>query len=132
MPNSHRAIPLAFSFLSAGHAVEIQDDGYALLDVNELISGGREGFLAFIVTGDSMRGDILPGYIVFIDPNREPRNGDTVAVSINGETCIKVFERTATQLYLVPKNADYQAREVRPSDTLHILGVVTSHLSVYR
>lgn len=131
MPTSHKAIPLAYSLLAAGPAVELHDDGYVLLDTNQLLTGGREGCLAFIVTGDSMRDDIQPGYIIVIDPNKEPKNGDAVAVSINNETCVKIFERTEQRLYLVPKNGDYPTREVKASDSLHILGVVTGHISIY-
>lgn len=132
MPYSHgKLIPLAYSLLSAGPAVEMTDDGYALLDVNALITGGREGWLSFIVTGDSMRADILPGYIVFCDSYAEPQNGDTVAVNINGENCIKIFERTERRLRLVPKNGDFPSREVTPDDSLHILGVVRRHLAMY-
>lgn len=131
MSASHQAIPLAFSLLSAGPAVEIDGDGYALLDTNFLLTGGRDGCLAFIVTGDSMQPDIHPGFIVVIDPHKEPRNGDAVAVSINNETCVKIFEREQQRLYLVPRNSEYPIKEIRPTDSVHILGVVTGHLSVY-
>lgn len=130
MSHSQRHIPLADSLLSAGHAVEIAD-GYALLDINELLTGGREGCLALVVTGESMKEDIFPGSIVVIDPHKEPQNGDAVAVSINNETCVKLFERHKQRLYLVPKNPDYPVREVKATDALHILGVVLSHFAVY-
>lgn len=130
MPHSHQQMPLAHSLLSAGQAAEVYDDGYTLLDINALITGGREGFLAFIITGDSMREDILPGSVVFIDPYREPKNGDTVAVTINGQNCIKIFERSE-RLYLVPRNVEYEPQEVRSSDELYILGVVKAHLAVH-
>jgi SOS-response transcriptional repressor LexA len=125
-----RQIPLAFALLPAGNAVEVCDDGYGMLDVNFLICGDRECF-AFVVTGDSMRDDIQHGNIVFIDPNVEPKNGDTVAVSINGANCIKIFERTDRRLYLVPKNGDFPTCEVRPSDIFHVLGVVKAHLAMH-
>lgn len=131
MISSHRQIPLAFSLLSAGHAAELPDDGYALLDTNALLTKGRSGCLAFVVTGDSMREGLLPGYIVVIDPNREPRNGDAVAVSVDNETCVKIFCRERQGLYLVPQNSDYPIKEIRPTDSLHILGVVTGHLAIY-
>lgn len=127
---SQTKIPLATSLLSAGATAEVCDD-YALLDVNQLLTGNRDGCLALIVTGDSMRGDILPGYIVIIDPNQEPQNGDTVVVSINGETCIKIFQQHERKLFLVPKNDEYPVREVQPTDYLHILGKVTGHVAVY-
>lgn len=124
-----KPIPLAYGLLSAGPAVMLTDDGYALLDLNFLVSGGREGCLAFVVTGDSMKPDIHQGNLVFIDTNREPRNGDFVAVSINNETCIKRFEREQQRLYLVPANGEYPTREVKANDSFHVLGVVTSHFA---
>jgi DNA polymerase V len=131
MPHSATArIPLAHSLLSAGPAVEITDDGHTMLDVNALIARNRK-CLALVVTGDSMRPDIHPGYIVFIDPTLRPRNGDTVVASVNGETCVKVFEQLHCGLFLVPKNADFPTKEVQPSDRFHILGVVKAHLCVY-
>ncbi len=123
-------IPLAYSLISAGAAVEIQDDGYGLLDINALVTKNRD-CIAFIVTGDSMMDTIQPGNLVFVDPHREPRNGDIVVVSINGANCIKIFERTERNLYLVPNNDDHPVREVHASDSFHVLGVVKAHLAVY-
>jgi SOS-response transcriptional repressor LexA len=130
MIHSNRQTPLAFSLIPAGTAIEICEDGYGLLDVNALITNDRECF-AFVVTGESMADDIHPGNIVFIDPNMEPRNGDIVAVNINGQNCIKIFARTDHKLYLVPKNGDYPVLEVKPTDTFHVLGVVKAHLAMH-
>ena len=127
---STRHIPLAYSLLSAGSAIEVCDD-YKLLDLNFLLTGGRDSFVAFIVTGDSMRPDIFPGNIVFVDTAAEPRTGDTVVVNVNGENCVKVLEHTARQLYLVPKNGEYPTLEVKPTDSFHILGVVKGHFAIY-
>lgn len=131
MVNSRRAIPLAHSLLTAGPAVQLDAEGFVSLDINALVCGGKEGCLAFIVTGDSMRDEILPGFVVFVDPEREVRSGDTVAVSINNETCIKVFQREQQRLYLVPRNGEYATREIKRTDDLHMIGVVVGHLSVY-
>lgn len=128
--NSQRKIPLAQSFISAGPAVEIGDD-YALLDVNEHITRGREGFVAFVVTGDSMVDHIHPDNLVFVDTNVEARNGDIVAADVNGLTCIKIFRHSMRGLYLVSKNADYQPRQITAKDSFHILGVVRGHLAMY-
>ena len=130
MPHSRKRIPLAHSLLSAGASLEIGDD-YSLLDVNDLICRGRDDFLVFVVTGDSMREDIQPGYLVFVNALKEPENGDTVAVSINNETCIKIFQRHGGHLYLVPKNSEYEPRRVYPTDNLYVMGVVRGHLAVY-
>lgn len=123
-------IPLAYSLLSAGPGA-IVDEEYALLDLNALVTGGRDGCVAFVVTGDSMRADILPGYIVIVDTYREPKNGDTVVVNVNDQNCVKIFEHQTRGLYLVPKNGDFPTREVKPTDKFHVLGVLRSHIAVY-
>lgn len=128
--HSQKRIPLAHSLLSAGDAAEISED-YQLLDVCELITGGREGFVAYEVTGDSMVADIMPGYIVFVDPFCEPRNGDIVASCVNGRNNVKIFERKPSGLFLVSANKKYQPFEVKPSDNFFILGVVKAHLALH-
>lgn len=128
--HSKAKIPTALSFISAGPAVEIGED-FHMLDVNELITRGREGFIAFEVTGDSMVGHIHPGNLVFVDTWAEPRNGDVVASNINGATCVKYFHRSDRGLYLVSANRSYSPREITRRDAFSILGVVRGHLALY-
>lgn len=128
--HSSRLIPMANSYLSAGPAVEITEDGY-LLDVMQMITKGREGFLAFPVDGASMIECIPPGSIVFVDTWCEARSGDIVAVNVNGEVCIKVLEIAQRKLYLVPRSPDHQPREVTKKDSLHVLGVVKGSLKMH-
>lgn len=128
--SASKPIPLAHSLISAGAGAEL-DEGYSLLDLNMWLTGNRDGFLAVVITGDSMRPNIEPGYLVVVDTYREPKNGDTVVVSVNNETCVKVFQQEQQRLYLVPKNGDYPVREVKPSDNFRILGVATAHFAIY-
>lgn len=130
-PRSMQKIPLANSLISAGPAVEIGDD-FHMLDVAELITGGREGFAAFTVTGDSAAPEILPGYTVFVDTFAQPRNGAFVAVVVNGLTCVKTFTADKHGLYLVSQNTKYPAREIHAEDSFHVLGVVRGALVVFR
>ena len=52
--------------------------------------GPRPGCFVLLVQGDSMiDAHILPGSRVVIDPNLEPRNGDIVAVLVDGESTLK-------------------------------------------
>lgn len=128
--HSVRQLPLAFSLISAGSAAEVVED-HQFLDVNDLITKGRDGFVAFEVTGDSMVDTIHPGYIVFVDTWAEPKNGDIVASVVNGLTCIKIFRRARGNLYLVPANPEYEPRRITAQDNFWVLGVVRSHLAVY-
>jgi SOS-response transcriptional repressors (RecA-mediated autopeptidases) len=127
---SKSKIPLALTLLPAGEPSEMFDD-YELLDLNDLITGGREGYIAYRVTGDSMLENIKPGYIVFVDPYCEPKHGDIIVSRINGKNCVKIFEKNTKGLYLVPANKIYKPVRVTKSDDFQILGVVKGHLAVY-
>lgn len=132
MLNTHskRRIPLAASPLSAGPAIEITGE-HQMLDINELITGGREGFVAYPVTGDSMLDRIPPGSIVFVDTWAEPRHGSIIAADVDGLVCVKVFECSDRGLYLVSSNAEYIPRKITRNESFHILGVVKSHLALH-
>ncbi|MGH9818519.1 MAG: LexA family protein [Pyrinomonadaceae bacterium] len=124
-------MPLALSMISAGPAAEAVED-YSLLDINELITNGREGFVAFEVTGNSMVENILPGYMIFVDAWAEPRNGDIIAAAVDDAICVKIFSNRANGLYLVSANRDYPPQEITAKDNFRIVGVVKGHLAVYR
>lgn len=128
---SKRKTPLALSSLSAGEPSEICED-YELLDINELITGGKEGIVSYHVTGDSMREDIKPGDVVFADPYRQPENGDVIVSRINGKNNIKIYKSNSNKLFLVSKNKAYPAREVTAIDDFHILGVVLAHIGFHK
>lgn len=128
--NSKRTLPLAYSLLPAGDAVELSDDGFQL-DLNALITNGREGFIAFTITGDSMLESIRPGDIVIVDTWREPKNGDVIVASVNGQNCIKLFQNDRRGLYLVSSNSQYRPKEIRPSDRFNVIGVVRGHVALY-
>lgn len=128
--HSKHKIPLAVSSIAAGPAAWIGEDS-TLLDVSQLITKGREGYLAFRVTGRSMTDRIQPGDFVFVDTYKEPRNGDLVAAEYNGLTCVKIFQSSRNGLYLISSNKEYPPRKIVAEDGLRILGVVRGHLALY-
>lgn len=128
--HSKQLIPLALSPIAAGVPLEASED-FGKLDVAELITGGREGFAAWRVTGDSDMPVIQPGYVIFVDTYAAPRNGSMVAAMINGLVCVKRFEHTPSKLRLVSRNEAYAPRDITPRDSFQILGVVKSHLAIY-
>lgn len=130
-PHKESKIPLALSMISAGVASEMVDD-FHLIDVTNLITGGREGFIAFEVTGDSMIPYIQPGNVVFVDTYAEPHNGSVVACDVDGATCIKIFEQRKCGLFLVAANGDHPTREITEKNEFRILGVVRAHLGLHR
>lgn len=132
MPKSQRHIPLAHSVLIAGQASELYDEGYSLLDLNALITNGREGFRSYYVSGESMDPTIPSGSLVCVDPYCQPRNGDPIVAMIDDLVTVKTFQLRERRLYLVPTNSTYPTREIRPNENLRILGVVVAHLVLHR
>lgn len=132
-PRTRHPLPLAAAPIYAGPATGEAGEELRMLDVNHHITRGREGYLAFTVTGDSMVDRIHPHDIVFVDSWAEPQHGEIVAAVVNGGVCVKIFERpTPRRLYLVSANGEqYPPREITPQDDFRILGVVRGHLTVY-
>jgi DNA polymerase V len=126
--SNSQPIPLAHSLLSAGSAFALED-GYEQLDINNLITRGREGFLAFIVTGDSMVDTIQPGSIVVVDPMAEARNGSIVVAMVDDRVNVKIFEQRSTGLYLVPLNPKYKPQRIDRDFT--VIGVVRGCISLF-
>lgn len=130
LAHSKNYIPIGTFNIVAGIAAESTDD-YELLDVNEYITKGKEGFVTYRVTGDSMLEYIKAGYIVFADPYEQPKSGDIIATCLNGRINIKIFQRRSNGLFLVSANKKYKPCEVTETDNFHVLGVVKGHLAVY-
>jgi DNA polymerase V len=133
MPHSKYAIPIATHALQAGWsaypALDIPRDA---VDINEMVTGGRDDFLYARVNGGSAFPEIPDGSIVFIDPATEPRNGQAVVAYLNGQICVKRFERSPYKgLRLVSINADYEDRTVTQRDDFAILGVVRASLAFH-
>ncbi len=128
--NQKRLIPIAVSPLAAGDPIDISDD-FDYLDLNEIVTGGREGYMAYRVTGDSMVTQILPGYIVIADSYCEPQHGDVIVARINGLNCVKILDKNRG-LHLVSANKEYTPRRVTKADDFQIIGVVRGHVAIYR
>jgi SOS-response transcriptional repressor LexA len=107
------------------------DDSHDLLDVNHLITHGRESFLSFQIDGDSMVEEIPPSSFVFVDTAEQPQNGSIIAVLVNGRHSVKIFEQKRHGIRLVAANGQHLPQEVKESDTFHVLGVIQAHLVLH-
>lgn len=131
IPLGTRAIPV-ISAIQAGAMKEITvpyaaGDGYATIYVDDTYSQWAFGLE---IDGDSMVPDYLPGDIVIIEPEWQPRPGDCVAAR-NGkqEATFKKYRLRGINadgndiFELVPINEDYPT--VRSDETpLTIIGVM--------
>ena len=85
---------------------------------------------ALRVKGDSMEPMIPEGYVVIVEPEADPREGDVV-VTRNGdlEANIKLLVRVSGDWYLKPANKDYKPK---PLGDAKIVGVVVASQKMFR
>ncbi len=67
---------------------------------------------------------ILPGDIVVVQKQTNPRNGQTVIALINNEATIKIYYRKAGTVELHPANDTLKPILVKETDAFHIEGIV--------
>lgn len=66
-----------------------------------------------IVSGDSMDREVLDGSYALIDPAAEVRNGDTVAVNVNGyDATLKVWHKTSNSVILSPNSTNPEHEDI--------------------
>lgn len=130
-PRSEHLIPHSLSTIQAGPAAEVCDS-FAMVDLNRLLTGDREGFVIYEVTGDSGAPHILPGHLVIVDTWLEPREGDWIAAEVDGLVAVKKFHHTRNGLYLVSQNPKYPPRKITEQNSFRVIGVITAHVGVHR
>jgi len=116
-------IPL-FGSVPAGSAQDREQEaaGCVSVDVETIGFVPTRTTFALRVTGDSMIGrHILPGDIVILEHNAEPRDGQIVAALIDGQTTLKTFLRRNGKPFLRAENAKYA--DLIPAQELVIQGV---------
>jgi phage repressor protein C with HTH and peptisase S24 domain len=84
-----------------------------------------ENLYTIKVSGKSMMPKFSPGDILVIDTGiNRPNFGDTVAVCLNGDYIVKIYEPGKNCLYLSSINQDYEPIRVLEHDECMILGKV--------
>lgn len=119
-------IPSLISAHQCGFGSNI-NDGIEMEEVpKEFVENMKEPYL-ITASGDSMSPIIQHGDRVFVERNTpQPKNGDIVAVFLNGEYLIKVFYFKNYTLYLKSINEEYETITIGEHDTFQLLGIVVS------
>ncbi len=130
------SLPFADSGIKAGFPSPAQDYLDLAIDLNkELVKHPASTFYGR-VNGTSMEdARLYDGDIVVIDKSLEPRNGDKVVCSIDGEFTIKYIEidkKEKNIIWLVPASKDFEKIKVTPDNDFIIWGVVTSSITMHR
>jgi repressor LexA len=104
---------------------EQQAKGCVSIDIGTVGIKPSTRTFALEVHGDSMTGKhILDGDVVIVEHGQTPRNGDTVAALIDGESTLKTFVDNKGKLHLKAENPKYP--KLIPASELVIQGVVVA------
>lgn len=116
--------------VAAGRPIEAIE-GSDTIDVPASLVGKRDSY-ALRVQGDSMMEEgILDGDVIIVEEKLEPRNGDCVVATVDGEATVKRFYREKNgSVRLQPSNPAYKPIMVSGGD-LKIRGAVVGLIRRY-
>jgi repressor LexA len=91
----------------AGNPRPVEQSAEDIFPLPRLLVGDGVLFL-LKVTGDSMiEAAITDGDWVVVRQQHEAENGEIVVAMVEGEATIKMFRRTAHEVWLIPRNPDF-------------------------
>jgi DNA polymerase V len=97
------------------------------LDLNQYLVKHPAATFFVRVTGDSMIGaGIHSGDLLIVDRSLEPKDGNVVIASVDGELTVKRLSLRQGKLVLLPDNDKYQPIEVVGETAFEVWGVVTN------
>lgn len=124
-----RALRFWQQWVPAGFPSPAADYVQHRIDLHERLIHQPESTFFVRVSGDSMiDAGIVDGAILIVDTARSPVAGNIVVATIDGHFTVKRLKRLAGRYELHAENAQAHYPVLRPSNELHIFGVVTSHI----
>lgn len=119
-------IPMFLESVAAGFPSPASDYCERTLDLNELCIQKPAATYFVRAQGDSMiEAGIFPGDVLVVDRSLNPRHGDIVIASFNGELTVKKLE-LSPHTRLVPMNANHAPLVIPEGSELEIFGVATN------
>lgn len=98
--------------------------------IDEYLIKHPEATFILKVSGDSMRdAGIFDGDLVLVERGKNPKVGDIIVASIDGEWTMKYFEKENGHPVLVPANKKYP--KIYPEESLELAGIVVSVIRKY-
>jgi DNA polymerase V len=95
------------------------------IDLNKLLLGNPKDKYLVRVSGESMIGDkIYDGDILIVDKAKNPKEGDIVVSSLNGEVTVKTFKVIEGKGYLISSNQKFFPIEIGDGFQFEIQGIV--------
>lgn len=95
------------------------------IDLVRLLLPSKENYYMVQVSGESMiEENIYDGDILIVEKNNQPKDGEIVIASLNGEMLVKIFRLINGKVYLFSANKRFFPIEIFPDWQFEILGVV--------
>lgn len=130
LQNSVANIPL-YGKIAAGVPIEaIADETQTLAVPFEMVKYGN--YYALTIEGDSMvEAGILNGDTAVIKQSANAHNGEIVVALVdNTEATLKVFKKEGNNIYLIPRNKDYEVR-ILPAERVKVQGILSGIIRKY-
>jgi DNA polymerase V len=124
-PRTRRSAPLALAAVQAGFPSPAEDYTDRGLDLNELCIRNPSATYMMRVAGSSMEPELFDGDYLVVDRSREPRLGDVVVASVNGDFTVKRLARRGGKWVFAAGNAAHGDVEPMPEEEVAVWGVVT-------
>lgn len=123
------SIPIVGRIAAGGPAPALEVHEGTIGDIPQLHQTGNR--IALRVKGDSMiNAHIMPGDVVIIQRDALLRNGDIVAVYLDGEATLKRFFRERDHIVLKPENPAYAPITVISSHYPSVIGKMIALIRV--
>lgn len=96
------------------------------LDLNAELMPNKDSMIPLRVLGDGMRGaDVRDGDIIIVDKAEEPKDGDVVIATIDGELVLRCLYVRRPGIYLALPDGSTPSIRVDEFSELRIWGVMT-------
>ena len=119
--------------ISAGFPSPAEDFSEISISLDKhLINNKAATFMAYVNGTSMIKAGIQDKDILIIDRSLEARSGDIIIASLNGEFLVKELSIINDELFLIPKNSNYQSLKISPEMDFEIWGIVTYSIHKHR
>jgi DNA polymerase V len=123
-PASVRARKHYLTYVNAGLPVPASDD-FEYRDLSEEMMPDQDEYFTVTAKGDSMIGaQIYDGDLLIAKVSETANSGDIVIADIDGEYCVKIYDRRGDSITLRSANPEYDPRTIKEGALFRILGIV--------
>jgi len=118
-------IPLYLTPVHAGFPSPADDYVESRLDLNDYLIDKPAATYFLKVNGNSMIDlSINDGDLLIVDRSLEPKNNNVVVASLDGDFTVKIFQKRAKQIRLIPANKMFKPINVEEGADFAIWGTV--------